>query len=60
MLFHFKTMLQHIYTLFFKENAVTMEKMISVLRHISVHCNTERYVTSQSQVMVEYLKTSKF
>jgi hypothetical protein len=43
-------------TFYSKENRVNV---LSVSRHISVHFIMENYVTSQSQVMVRYQKTSK-
>jgi len=60
MLFHFKIMLQKIYTLFYKENHVNRKYMLSVSTHNSFYFFLERYVTSQFQVMVWYLKMSNF
>ena len=60
MLLHFKIMLQQIYKLFSKESHVNMKKMLGVSRRNSFTFVMERYVTSQSQMMVRYLKMPKF
>ena len=60
MLFHFKIMLQQIYTLFSKESHVNMKQMLGASRRNTFSFVMERYVTSQSQVMVGYLKMSNF